>query len=82
MNLAELLLRERRFDEALVHLEFLLVPESDLTVSALFLMGQALASKGRFGEARERFNEAIEVATRLGNDEAIVRVNALLARLP
>ena len=66
----------------MVHLEFLLVPESDLTISALFLMGQALASKGQFGAARERFNEAIEVATRRGNDEAVVRVQALLARLP
>lgn len=82
LNIAELLLRERRFDDAIGHLQFLLTPESDATITALFFMGQALASKGQFAQARVRFNEAIEVATRRGNNEAVVRVQALLAKLP
>lgn len=82
LNLAELLLRERRFGEAIEHLETLLKPESDATLRALFYLGQALASTGRFAEARVRFDEAIEVATRRGDENAVLRIQAMLAKLP
>lgn len=80
MNLAELLLIQQRFDEAIGHLALLLSPESDTSLRALMYMGQALLRLGRVDEGRARLEQAIAVGSRLGNQQAVAQAKAILAR--
>ncbi len=81
MQLAELMLIDRRFDVAVGHLEQLAMPDSEQSVRALIYLGQALAELGRRDEAGSRLRQAARVATRIGNDEAAARAREFLASI-